>query len=203
MEQRSIYPKSRAHSPGVRWGGGAVVLALHGIVFMILLFHEHLKGPNPETVVEFHWIDLKPEKLAPVSSKVVLPVPRSMAVPAVTLSPPQFTVLSPEAPRPSPITVVPSDRASPAQGRRDYNDLFSADKKEQFKRFFNEQAIVDRRENAKLGNSKSPCDVFKKPDDLGAAGDLPSNGVTKNFKPGFAIGTGGSDDDGVSVRPCN
>jgi len=191
----------------VRWWGAAVVAALHGLVLLALLLHKHMEGPNAVSLPAMRWIDLKPEKPLPILSLPARAAPKIAAPPAVTLPPPQVTISSPEASHTSPVTLPPNPNApsppSSSAGRRDYNDLFPAEKKEQLKRFFAEQAITDRRENARPGNRTSPCDIFKKPDDLGTAGEPPNTGVTKTFKPALVFGTGGSDEDGVSAQACN
>lgn len=193
--------KVRADPLSVRWWAATAVLVLHAIVLLALL-REHVKRSEPEAIATMRWIALPPEKPAPMLRRDIPSPPGRQIAPSVTLPLPQFTVSVPERPRPSPITIAPTEQSQ--QGRRDYNDLFSVEKKEQLKRFFAEQATMDRRENARAGKRSSPCDAFKKPDDLGAAGEPPNNGVSKNFKPGFTVGTGGSDDDeGLSAHPCN
>ena len=99
---------------------------------------------------------------------------------------------------------MPAEKTAPASppqaGRPNYNDLFSANKKQQLKQFFTDQAAEDRRENAKPDHPKSTCDMFKKPDDLGEAGPRSNSGIPQNFKPALTFGVGGSD---PSAQACN
>jgi hypothetical protein len=174
---------------------------------MALLVQAHLKLTPLPTTKPMILLHLKSDPPTRVPNPIVVTPPRSIAPSGTTLTPPQFSVAPSEARRQSAITVLPEGNAPPASplsaGRTNYNDLFSADKKEQFKHFFNDQAVEDRRENAKAASSKSACDTFKKQDDLGEAGSQSNTGVSQNFKPGLVIGAGGSDSDKPIVHACN
>ena len=192
--------------PYSRWWGSAVVLGLHGLALVALLLHDYIRNPAVIPNRPMTLLFLRPEKpLRP--NPVAISIPRSAPPVSVNLPVPQITILPPEMHRPSPITVTPEERVVPTpptrQGTPNYNDLFSADKKAQLKQFFDEQAVVDRRENAKAGKSKTGCDAFNKPDDLGEAGERSNTGIPKNFKPGLVIGVGGGKDDDVAVHACN
>lgn len=181
-----------------RWLGGGAVALVHLAFLLALLLTDKLTLHKPADVKPMVVYRIPEGPPAPATARV--PAPKSATPPVVTLSPPPFSV----APPSSAITIMPSEKAAPAPapqaGRPNYNDLFSAEKKQQLKQFFTDQAAEDQRENAKPDHHKSACDLFKKPDDLGEAGPRSNTGIPQNFKPGMVMSFGASD---PSVQACN
>jgi hypothetical protein len=183
---------------------GACVLLLHVLVALALLFHlQAKKGSAPDTR-PMQLLYLKPD-VAP-APKPVAPM-KSLSPPSATLSAPPFSVAPSDARRsPAFETAAPP---FPALGQpvpsapKNPGDLFSDDKKEEFKRFFKQQASEDQRENAKAAGGKSTCDVFKKPGEENLPDLQASNGITKTFVPAFGIGTHTPDDGKSYMQACN
>lgn len=195
---------AQLRSPGkaldhpARWLGGGAVALVHLVFLLALLLTDKLTLHRAADVKPMTVYRIPERQAAPPRDGV--PLPKTAAPPALTLTPPRFGV----APPSSPTTAVPAERTAPAAasqaGRPNYNDLFSGQKKEQFKQFFAGQAAEDRRENAKPDHPKSACDLFRKPDDLGEAGPRSNTGIPQNFIPGLTVGAGGAE---PSVQACN
>jgi len=185
--------------------GGAVLL-LHALVVLALLLHLYAAKPPVLPSRPMVLVALKPD--VTISAPKPVEPARSVLPPAIGLTSPIFTV-SPHETRgitlPETPPVTAPGVAAPA-GRKTPGDLFSDEKKAEFKRFFKQQAAEDRRENAKAPAGKSPCSAFRDKPGEQAQPDLQaSNGITRNFVPAFGVGTasGGSDDDKPSMQACN
>ena len=195
---------AQLRSPGkaldhpARWLGGGAVALVHLAFLLALLLTDKLTLHRTVDVRPMTIYRIPEQQKTP--PRAGMPAPKPAAPPTMTLTPPRFSV----APPVSPVTAAPTERSAPAAppqaGRPSYNDLFSQEKKEQFKQFFADQAAEDRRENAKPDHPKSACELFKKPDDLGEAGPRSNTGIPQNFIPGLTVGTNGSDS---SVQACN
>jgi len=183
-----------------RFLSGGIVLLLHILVALALIFHLHAAKPPVLPSRSMLLMSLKPD-IPAAAPKSVTPA-RSFAPPAVSLTAPLITV----SPRgiTVPETAPPvSGSAAAASERKTSKDLFSDEKKEEFKRFFKEQAIEDRRENAKAASHRSGCDLFRKPGELNQPDEQTPNGIPRNFVPAFGVGIHAPEDGKVYMEPCN
>jgi len=183
-------------------GGG--VLLLHGLVAIALLLHYQVVRQSAPPDRPLLLLKLKPDR--PVQDAKPVAPTRTIAPPSTVLISPVFT-LSPSERRPvaipEPITPAAPGLSAPAAPPKP-GDLFSDEKKAEFKRFFQQQAAEDRRENAKAASGERGCNVFRKPGDENKPDLESSNGITKSFVPAFGVGIHpGEDGDKVYATPCN
>jgi hypothetical protein len=174
------------------------------LVALALLFHMQAKKQPIPSSRPMQLLRLPPE--ATPAPKPVSPI-RSLSPPAAILSLPPFAVAPSEtrrSPTLEPVAPLVSGQGQPAPLTPKHpGDLYSDEKKEEFKRFFKQQAIEDQRENAKAGNSKATCNVFRKPGEEVLPDLKASNGITKNFVPAFGVGTHTPDDGKSYFQACN
>jgi hypothetical protein len=182
-------------------GGG--VLLLHVLVAIALLLQYRAVRLPAAPDRPMLLLKLKSETPA-LEVKPVAP-PRPITPPSSTLVSPVFT-LSPAERRPLAVP-EPAAPAAPGVGAPAAppkpGDLFSDEKKAEFKRFFKQQAIEDARENAKAGG-RDGCEIFRdKPGELPKVDMQASNGITRDFVPAFGVGTQTSGDDKGHMQACN
>jgi hypothetical protein len=199
FELRSFLPPTANRLRLVSGGG---VLLLHGLVAIALLLHLRATRPLAPPAPSMQVLMLKPER------PVVVPQPitptRSFTPPAASLTSPVFMVAPreqrgitvPEAPAPVTPGAAPAGPVKPG-------DLFSEEKKKEFKAFFKQQAIEDARENAK-SSGRDGCNVFRdKPGEQPKVDMQTNTGITRDFVPAFGVGTESSGDDNGHMHACN
>ena len=192
----------------LRLVSGGSVLVLHVLVALALLLHLQAKKEQMPAARPMQLLHLRPETPPAPAPRPVAPM-RSLSPPAAALSLPPFVVAPSEVrrnPAFQPVTPPISGLGQPAPAAPgNPGDLFSDQKKEEFKRFFKQQAAEDRRENAKPAGGKSTCNVFRKPGEETMPDLQASNGITRNFVPAFGVGIDTPSDGNVpaSLQACN
>ncbi len=202
--------ESYAHRPShpsidrTRLLSGGVVLLLHGLVAIALLVHYQAVRQSAPPDRPLLLLKLKPDR--PVREVTPVTPTRTIAPPSAILTSPLFTLSPSErhpAAIPEPITPGAPGLSAPAAPPKP-GDLFTDEKKEEFKRFFKQQAAEDRRENAKAASGGRGCNVFRKPGEENVPDLNASNGITKNFVPAFGVGVHPAEEgDKVYAAPCN
>jgi hypothetical protein len=203
---------STCHSPafahdyrdGVRWISGALVLFAHFLVVAFLLFYATSnKHPLPASPAMLLLTPAPPAQIQPPPSSAAANPLRNLTAPTtITLPTPLFSIQPPSADAPK-IAPNPNQAAKPEA--KSMNDLFSPTQKGEFKQFFKNQAVEDARENAKAATVDHSCDDFMAPADRLASTATLSNGITKNFLPGFAVTKpfGGPGENEATRHSCN
>jgi len=200
MTQLNASRLSHVSAGRTRVVSGGIVLLLHILVALALLLH--LRAAKQPALPSRSMLLMSLKPAAPAADTKAIAPTRSFAPPAVSLTSPLITV--------SPRGITVPETAPPVAGsgaavpeRKTSKDLFSDEKKEEFKRFFKEQATEDRRENAKAAGHRSGCDLFRKPGELAQPDEQTSNGIPRNFIPAFGVGIHAPEDGKVYVEPCN
>jgi len=180
-------------------GGG--VLLLHVLAVIALLFHVNAtRTTAPSRSMLLLRLPAQPPSVAP--AKPIAPA-RDFQPPAATLALPAFSV-SPREQRGITLPELSGPAGGPsAPAQAAPGDLFSEEKKAEFKRFFKQQATEDARENAKAGASHA-CDIFRKPGEPKMPDVQTSpNGIAKTFIPGFSVGIQTSGDGKPLLSACD
>lgn len=174
------------------------MLLAHFLVIGLLLYSIGPLRPKPALAPAMVLVRL------PESPRAITMPPsalRSWRAPPIASSPkldsPAFSIQPRAAPQPS------AEPAPPAPAGGQMGDLFSPAQKEQFRRFFREQAKSDAIENARPAHDRAACGSDRVPED--GLTTNPANGISKNFVPGFQIAKslGDSGDHDVKFTPCN
>jgi len=200
MTQSAAHHFPPVSAARTRFLSGGIVLLLHILVALALLLHVQAAKQPVLPSRSMLLLSLKPA--APAAETKAIAPTRGFAPPAVSLTSPLITV--------SPRGITVPEAAPPVSGsgaavpeRKNSRDLFSDEKKEEFKRFFKEQAIEDRRENAKASSHRSGCDLFRKPGELNQPDEQTPDGIPRNFVPAFGVGIHAPEDGKVYMEPCN
>ncbi len=205
MTTSNAHTRPHISAGPMRLVSGGTVLLLHVLVVVALLLHLHAAPPSALPSRSLVLLSLHPDAPAP-APRPVAPT-RSFTPPAASLTAPIFTL----APREARGIAVPETPAATPPGasapveRKNPQDLFSDQKKEEFRRFFKQQAAEDRHENAKAAHATASCNVFRKPGEQDQPDLQAANGITRNFVPAFGIGldTPGDGKVPASLQACN
>jgi hypothetical protein len=205
MTTSALHSFAPVQTNRLRLVSGGAVLLLHVLIAIALLLHygaTRIAAPSRSMTL----IKLTPEAQPVAVPKPVAPS-RAITPPVSTLTSPVFTV-APREPRgiTLPRAEVPTGAgASPsAQAPVKPGELFSEEKKKQFKEFFKQQAAEDARENAKAGAGHA-CDLFRAQKDPKMP-DMQTtpNGIAKTFIPAIGFSTsGGEDGKGGALNSCD
>ncbi|GEM_PF-6978464 len=200
MTQLSASRLSHVSAGRTRIVSGGIVVLLHILVALALLLH--LKAAKQPALPSRSMLLMSLKPAAPAAEMKAIAPTRSFAPPAVSLTSPLISVSPRGITVPETVPAISGSGAAPSE-RKTSKDLFSDEKKEAFKRFFKEQAIEDRRENAKAAGHRSGCDLFRKPGELAQPDEQTSNGIPRNFVPAFGVGIHAPEDGKAYMEPCN
>src|SRR5579859_355331 len=152
MTQLSASRLSHVSAGRTRIVSGGIVVLLHILVALALLLH--LKAAKQPALPSRSMLLMSLKPAAPAAEMKAIAPTRSFAPPAVSLTSPLISVSPRGITVPETVPAISGSGAAPSE-RKTSKDLFSDEKKEAFKRFFKEQAIEDRRENAKAAGHRS------------------------------------------------